>query len=205
MRRLTTAGLLAVLTASLLIPASPAAAAATSRDAAVYYADHNTANPPNTYTNPGWQRFHNDCTNFISQAMWAGQWPGVDRGHDEYWYPTTQAWLTVDHWLEAMKEYAWRSSLREQTKSNAYTTAQLGDMYAYDWGRGSGISHLAIEAGWQTNGRAGMYSSDGQGDYIDQHTTDRMHSPWNYGYLHPDSTINPATMHIYVAPLYYSS
>jgi hypothetical protein len=146
----------AMLSIAMLLPAVPANAATTSRDAAVYYADHNTANPPNSYTNPTYQRFSADCTNFISQAMWAGQWPGVSRGYTEYWYPYTIAWTTVSHWLEAMKEYAWRSSLREQTLSAAYTTASLGDMYAYDWGRGDGISHLSIEAGYAYNGRAGM-------------------------------------------------
>lgn len=199
----------AVTTAFLIaafLPASPASAGTTARSPAVYYADTNTTNPPNTYTNPAYNRYSSDCTNFISQAMRAGQWPGVTTGYTEYWYPYTNAWLTVSHWLEAMNEYAWRTSLVEQqSKGGAYTTAQLGDMYPYDWGRGLGISHLAISVGYANNGRAGMYSGDGQGDYMDQHSPDRMHAPWNYGYLHPDGNTNPATMHIYVVPLRYAS
>jgi len=45
-----------------------------------------------------------------------------------------------------------------------------------------------------------LYASyeGGSGDYVDQHSTDRYHSPYNYGYLHPDSSTNPATMKIYL-------
>jgi hypothetical protein len=41
----------------------------------------------------------------------------------------------------------------------------------WDWGKGEGYSHLQIEVGW-----------DGSGDKINQHTYDRYHYPWNWGY-----------------------
>ena len=42
------------------------------------------------------------------------------------------------------------------------------------------------------------YANDngGYGDKIAQHTTDREDAPWNYGYLHPDTTIDTSHMAI---------
>lgn len=72
--------------------------------------------------------------------------------------------------------------------SSAYTSAEAGDVYMYDWGRGEGWSQVSIETGWGTfanwsdNGKAYSSVTGGSGDYINQHTTDRWHSPWNWGY-----------------------
>ena len=78
--------------------------------------------------------------------------------------------------------------------ANPYTPAQKGDVYVYDWGKGLGMSHLSIEVGWGS--RAYQYGSQ-EGDYVDQHTTDRWRAPWNYGYLHPSGEINRAKMRVY--------
>ena len=58
----------------------------------------------------------------------------------------------------------------------------------YDWGRGEGYSHMAISTNSgtfanyaDTNGP--YYAvTGGSGDRIAQHSTDRVDSPWNWGY-----------------------
>jgi hypothetical protein len=45
--------------------------------------------------------------------------------------------------------------------------------------------------------RTPFYPGDGSGDYMDQNSTDRYYAAWNYGYLHPNSTIDVTNMSIY--------
>lgn len=129
----------------------------------------------------------------MSQALHAG-------GFATYplWKPYTADWISVvslcsqfrfNKWLTVGSQYSGNAL------AAAYTSANRGDIFMYDWGKGNiGFSHMAMEVGWGARATAG----DGTGDYMDQHTTDRYHAPWNYGYRHPDSKIDRAHMRVWV-------
>jgi hypothetical protein len=133
-----------------------------------------------SYPHP-YERFPGtDCTNFVSQAWHFGGglqmndgWflrddPGAWwRGERDF----SASWVNVVSFANYM-EFDWEiASWRPTNIWENYNSADLADAILYDWGEGDGYSHMAIEAGW-----------DGNGDYIDQHTTDRFHSPWNLGW-----------------------
>lgn len=189
----------------LLVPATVARANLPTvnynRTAAVSYADQYSCNPPYTCRNSSYSSFGSDCTNFVSQAFHAG---GV--AYDDWlsggvspWKPYTDSWINVTGFLDFWSWHNAYSGLILEDKTSSYTSAVKGDLYAYDWGGGDGISHLAMEAGW--GARPSAYAADGSGDYVDQHTTDRFHSPWNYGYLHAPSTQDRSKMKFYRVPL----
>jgi hypothetical protein len=140
--------------------------------------------------NPAYRSVGDDCTNFVSQTFRDG---GVALSAD--WQPYNYDWVNVSGFeLMAYERHA-SAGYELENKAAAYTDAVVGDHYVYDWGMGAGPSHRSIEVGWGT--RASIYAADGTGDYIDQYSNDRYHAPWNYGYLHPDSSINRSTMKIY--------
>jgi hypothetical protein len=187
--RLLILALAVYLTGSLL--STPPAGAITmtyNRAGAVAAANHWSANGYNM-TNPSYYRLGNDCTNFVSQSVHGGGVAyDVGGGANIGWYPHYIAWDAV-HWFD----YYWHQlhakvTYESVTMNAAYTSAEAGDVYMYDWGRGEGWSHVSIEAGfggfasWTENGRSYSSVTGGSGDYIDQHTTDRWHSPWNWGY-----------------------
>lgn len=175
-----------------------------TRTSAVAYADRWSSNPPTQTRNPNYSSYGADCTNFASQILHSAGWSYRGTVHDGYhWFPGIQPWEVVSPFITAWQGLNRAGSLSALNKSAAYTPLPNGDIYAYNWGRGEGISHLSTEVGFGT--RDSAYARDGQGDYIDQHTTDRHHSPWNYGYLHPDASINTATMQIYWLPINYAN
>lgn len=164
--------------------------------AAVAYADRYSCNPPYTCRNSSYTSFGgSDCTNFVSQAVRAG---GVAIGSD--WQPYNYNWVNVSGFALMTYNRNFSPGYQLMDKTQNYNPASKGDSLVYDWGKGDGISHRNIQAGYGY--RAIDYSADGQGDYIDQHATDRYHAPWNYGYLHPGSTVNASTMKIYREHLY---
>jgi cell wall-associated NlpC family hydrolase len=117
-----------------------------------------------------------DCTNFVSQAWHFGgglaqtsSWFVVSEGWARYFSPP---WAAARNFAEYQVNRRKIATYRKDNPAKAYNTALPGDAILYDWGTGEGWSHLAIEVGW-----------DGAGDFIDQHTKDRFHSPWNLGYL----------------------
>ena len=179
----------------MVLPAS-ASTITYQRDLAAAYADHYSCNPPLTCKNTStYPTQPSDCTNFVSQVLRAG---GIPNFAQWAYFSRTQyskSWTVVADFTSAFVN-SQRASFTQLTNlSAAYTPLESGDVYVYDWGKGLGISHVAVEAGY--GARASMYSSDGYGDYTDQHTTDRWHVPWNYGYLHPTSDISPSKMKIY--------
>lgn len=194
-----------VLAAVALVTPAGAAYGTTSvtynRTAAVAYADLYSCNGTQC-RNPSYASFGSDCTNFASQTLHAGGQPYIYNnaaGTSPEWRPYLTTWNTVSGFLAY-----WRntrsivSSFTVIDKTNDYTPAANGDFYAYDWGKGDGISHLSIEAGY------GVYNSDygsGRGDFMDQHSTDRHHAPYNWGYRHPDSSVDPSKMKIYLVHL----
>ncbi|MDQ3756315.1 MAG: amidase domain-containing protein [Actinomycetota bacterium] len=124
-----------------------------------------------------------DCANFVSTAWHFGGGLNMTSGWHIY---ALRSWLTGNVSKDRTYTKSWPcarcfafymvndrkiASFRTADPSKAFNPAQPGDAILYDWGRGQGWSHLAIEVGW-----------DGSGDKIDQHSKDRLRSPWNLGY-----------------------
>lgn len=74
----------------------------------------------------------------------------------------------------------------------SWNPANLGDVIQYSWGvdrngRRRPFSHSAVEAGWGYFAYQDYENEDGQqlylGDYMNQHTTNRYHAPWNWWWL----------------------
>jgi cell wall-associated NlpC family hydrolase len=118
-----------------------------------------------------------DCTNFVSQAwFWGGGvnmntwWFLRQSGGGREWSHAWAVARTFARYAVMDRKIAvWRYA----DVTQPFNAADRGDVILYDWGKGEGWSHVAIEVGWNANG-----------DYINQHTADRYHSPWNRGYLH---------------------
>jgi hypothetical protein len=114
--------------------------------AAVTYADIWSCNY-GSCPNPNYQYLGNDCTNFMSQAMIAGGFHTA-----QAWYPYNVTWAYVrnlDQYLTGTAGLGYTlTSYSGSALGAAYTAALASDIYMYDWGKGSGFSHMSMEAGW---------------------------------------------------------
>ena len=185
--------------------ASTGAAAASlsySGSKAATYADYWTCdtNTGVLCRNGAYQSLGNDCTNFVSQALHAGGLPYSSGAWE--WKPYDRAWAYAPSLIGFIQHHYPNSTFTRYSGSGLsahYTSGLVGDLVFYDWGKGSGYSHVAMIVGWGTRGY--YYTQYGAGDYMDQHTSDRYHAPWNYGYLHPDSSIDRTHMQVLIAHL----
>ncbi len=151
--------------------------------------------------NSAYLSFGADCTNFVSQALYAGGMPMERHSTIEYWKSEwfydksndkhAKAWTSVQYFQDYFKNAkSYGTWIRASSMGAQYTPAARGDIYMYNWGRGEGWSHLAIETGFgqfadfvdHSTGRRYRSVTSGSGDYISQHVTDRDYSPWNWGY-----------------------
>lgn len=160
-----------------------------SGSSAATYAKKYACNGANC-SNPAFDRYENDCANFVSQALAAGGMPIRNSG-SVTWAPGSAAWVNVSQWLFFMDSIAHRIDHGvKPSMGAAYTPASKGDVYLYDWGEGNGYSHLSIATRWgdftnyydSTKNRNYNQVTGGHGDKIAQHTTDRDGAPWNWGY-----------------------
>lgn len=136
--------------------------------------------------------FNSDCTNFVSQAVSNGGYPFRDPGGlrpQSWWFlpaPVTHSvpqyttsWINVAAYNKFLmldrpggipEGTARGSSTRHYMPKSMVT----GDVIAYDWGKGEGLSHFAILVG------AGRDpTSHWTGAYVDYHTTNRYHAFWS--------------------------
>jgi uncharacterized protein YraI len=139
---------------------SPAAAPGTSpppsipnasfnRRVAVAWAFANAKNP---------QPYGTMCAWFVSQALWAAGLPSSSTWNAKgpYRYKNRAGlWATVPGTETAWKvgkllDYlrtrfgAQRIDITRNLTTNAVPQAQIGDVIAYDWGKGDGISHVSL-------------------------------------------------------------
>lgn len=187
------AAICAFILVPILAPGRAYAADTFNRSAAVAYADRwvqdcsaaNNACGSGILRNPDFYSFGNDCTNYVSQVWNAA---GVLERYwaSPYWYGKrarngyVTSWTTVDIFGSYMVDRFKIASYRMANLSNPYNPAYGGDAILYDlgWGR---WGHAAVEVNY-----SGEYYWHGQryeGDYVNQHTQDREHSPWNLGWL----------------------
>jgi hypothetical protein len=190
--RMRDIALTAVFVVAVALLCAPQAEALTTTDQqrVVNYADLYSCNGTHCRNHAYLEVHGSDCTNFASQAIYQVSWArGASAISD--WRPYTSTWKFVETFMSNRTLRSHYTFLMADV-TKPYNPAAPGDLIAYDWGRGHGWSHMAIEAGW--GNRSVDYSPDGRGDYVDQHDTDRYHAPWNYGYLHPDGSINRTKM-----------
>lgn len=186
----------AFVVGSTVAPHAVAATTSYDRAAAAAYALKYACNGKDC-RHTGYPSHGADCTNFASQVLTAGGKKGVYSG-SKIWYFLTKSTQSKSwnentafeaFWTESGKNRSTQTSYASKM-SNKYTNAARGDVYVYDWGRGHGWSHLSVSAGfgefanYYDSGAKRNYRSitDGRGDFIAQHTTDRVKSPWNWGY-----------------------
>ena len=104
------------------------------------------------------QAFGTMCTWFVSRALWAGGFPQSSTWNEKgpYHYtdslgfrstvPGTQAaWLLPDFRKYFESHFSIQKiDITSDLTSNAVPQAEIGDLILYDWGKGEGISHVAI-------------------------------------------------------------
>jgi hypothetical protein len=175
-----------------LLVTAPLASAYSGANAAAY-ANAWTDNDPNTNTrNPAWPSFSDDCTNFVSQALFAGGYDMQNLGADKTKYVNWWAQKTNGNWTNT---FSWSSSNNllnflyvdapggspiaykgpsQGMSSNKQSGGATGDVIFYDWGHWEGNSHNAIQVGYGIDP-----NSQWEGSLVDQHTTDRLKAFWS--------------------------
>jgi len=179
---------LSVLVLVLASLALASAAFAYSGAAAAAYADTYWQN-----YNPAWPSFANsggDCTNFVSQALYAGgisMRPSPTYSGDAAWYLVKKKnrWSYAGSWVNAQHQSIFMlQHLPGVTQVAAYyglapgataaDQAEQGDVVLYDWNNDGVYDHEAI-----------VTASDGTNpdgtnnwDLVDAHTNNRYHSYW---------------------------
>ncbi len=141
----------------------------------------------NSYYYPS---FSADCANFVSQSVHAGGYSFVGGDSETSLY---QWWIRKTIWgFDYATTWSVAPRLRlffmydipggissgtaPGTSTNYWTPDAVvtGDVLFYDWGQGEGISHTSIQVGWGDDP-----GSSYNGNYIDQHVTDRYHAFWS--------------------------
>jgi Putative amidase domain len=202
MRR-TSRLVLVVLAAVLLSAATASAAGGYDRRAAATYAD--------TYWqsyNPAWPSFTRkggDCTNFVSQALYAGgiaMRPSPSYAGAAAWYMLQskgRRWSYSLSWINVQSQRAFLQSLGATEVASYYgvapgalvaSNAAQGDVVLYDWDDDGVYDHESI-----------VVASDGTNpdgtpnwDLVDAHTNNRYHAYWTLAQYNA----NWATTHIVV-------
>lgn len=109
------------------------------------------------------------CTWFVSQALWAGGFPKTSTWTNAGRYTsapgTKTAWVVPDFlkYVQANFPTTW-TSITTNLRTNAVPQAEVGDIIAYDWGKGDKVSHLALVVSL-TRSRYPVVSEMGQYDW----------------------------------------
>jgi hypothetical protein len=179
---------LSVLVLVVLSLALASVASAYNGAAAAGYADTYEQN-----YNPAWPSFANsggDCTNFVSQALYAGgisMRPSPTYSGDAAWYMVKKrnrwsyaaSWVNAQHqsifmlqYLPGVTQVASYDGLAPG--ATAADHAEQGDVVLYDWNNDGVYDHEAI-----------VTASDGANpdgttnwDLVDAHTNNRYHAYW---------------------------
>lgn len=142
------------------------------REKAVQYAEQWWNEP-----NPRFLSFEVDCTNYVSQCLFAGGVPMNYTGRREagWWYKGmvngqegwSYSWAVANSLerLLANSGTGLRAELVEQP-----TELQLGDIIAYDWDGNGHYQHTTIVTAFDVNGMP----------LINAHTTNSRHRYWDY-------------------------
>ncbi|WP_042349957.1 amidase domain-containing protein [Bacillus massiliigorillae] len=123
-------------------------------------------------TNPQYQRFNDDCTNFISQCLKAGDAPmrGVTNRSTGWWYSGknwSYSW-TVSHALNLYMQNSSRGLRAKEVDSPDQLL--LGDVICYDFEGDGRYNHFTIVTAKDEDGMP----------LVNAHTTDSRHRYWSY-------------------------
>ena len=127
--------------------------------------------------------FHNDCTWFVSQALWAGGLPQTSNWTSASWNffdlaqksrglgSPSRAAASADYFKNALQEDGLAQLTEISPSDLTGGGAQLGDVILYDWDNGADgkIDHVAIVTEIGQDGTVG----------ISQHTPARDYRQWN--------------------------
>jgi hypothetical protein len=132
-----------------------------------------------TYASRWWNRYNpqfrsfpsDDCTNYISQCLWAGGLPMEDTGRREtgWWYRgPDDAWSFSWTVANALRWYL--SGSKRAVGRPTAKGLDLGDIITYDWNGDDIWTHSTIVVG-----------SDATGEpLVAGHTVPSFRRPWSY-------------------------
>lgn len=201
---------LMVVTVLLLAAAAvPPTVLAYDPNAAAGYADSWSSNSQHLQ-NPNYPDLGDtDCTNFVSQALYAGGYPmqGVGNDgtkytnwyvyHDFFGWHWSFSWTAAPDLLNMLYfDYPGGWGVKYRSPSQTYqgdrSGGAKGDVLFYDWGTGQGVSHASIQVAYGTDPVSGWV-----GDLVDAHSSDRYHAFWSLRPYNGDrSTTYVTVVHI---------
>ena len=190
---------------------STACFASYNRSAAVQYANQHALSP-NT---PWYPVFGEDCTNFVSQAVYNGGFPMVYGTSPSWWehssynthtgiwsYSWSHGWAVAGDYRQFLINYypggydqgaVSPGAAQWATTPPSYMNFQPGDVTFYNWvpSKGLGYTHSAISVGWAYDPWYGW------ADTVDEHTNNRKQVLWSLAdYSNYDATQLVDVMHI---------
>jgi len=143
--------------------------------------------------NSNYPSFSSDCANFVSQALHQGGgfsyigrngsttddtlwWVSWDPNTGFHW---SHSWAVAQdqfYFLNATYPGGWQEGTASGSATNYWTPDAVvtGDVLYYDWQSDGLLDHESIQVGWGTDPTSGW-----NGNYVDQHTTDRYHAFWS--------------------------
>jgi len=162
----------------------PAYAGLYYRSGAAAYAEQWTSNTDlgePVRRNPDYPNFGNDCTNYVSQVLYAGGYPprgSNDNGcfTDQWWKPDRPfgIWRWTWSWSVADCQRLYMNAHHEFQLWGSVTSLQAADMFQLSQD-GSGLpTHARVTMGAGYDALLGTFESQ----LINQHTTDRKHRYW---------------------------
>lgn len=122
--------------------------------------------------NPAYQKFENDCTNFISQCLRAGGAPvrGMPNRSSGWWY-SGKSWSYSWAVAHALKLYLENSKMGLRTRLvSSPEELLLGDVICYDFEGDGRYNHNTIVTAKDVYGMP----------LVNAHTTDSRHRYWSY-------------------------
>ena len=177
-----------------------------SRNAAINYADKYAinANRLDSLGN-GYNVYNdNDCTNFVSQCLYAGGMTQDSTWNSKLWFSSnvahrtdSDAWVNADSLKNYLKNTGKASKIGSWSKngsgapyitnafvnnSNNLTSNNTGKVVLfYDWEFDGTMNHSAL---FVADNSASTYSGEGTGDLVDQHSKNRKHVMWHADLRH---------------------
>jgi hypothetical protein len=114
----------------------------------------------------------NDCTNFISQALYAGGWKqiggtgNVMTTSHVWWYTGNKTWPKSNSWADAQVFYIFGMEFQRMGRWGSVYSMRMGDVLQYDTGT-KGMNHTMM-----------MTGKNGLEPLLSYHTTDTRNKPF---------------------------
>lgn len=158
----------------------------------------NYANEWWNMANPNYEHMDVDCTNFVSQCLFAGGIPMNYTGKREtgWWYEgyehSRERWSfswTVANSLQLYMQSS-RTGLRAQTVDSA-RKLDIADIISYDWDGDTRYQHSAIVTGFDSSGEplVNAHTNDSRNRYWDYRDSYAWSDRTRYTFLHIPDTL----------------